>query len=237
MTDWRALECAYGSAERVPDLLRVADEADSDFGDGWDDLWSHLCHQGTVYSASYAAIPALTAMCLQREPRGYLAPLQLVGAILASNDGPDTPEAVRGHFSAEADSLRELAERCLERAADDTEFMYGLETFASFDDGGVWSRSLSYVASGEAPLDCPSCGENLLLHIDELPATVSRWDASQRTLAVSTGMAANGSIEARLLALAAANDRPLVEAKLQYIFGRATCPACAAEFLVADALA
>lgn len=61
--DWASLRCAYGTAERVPELLRRAEAAGPDFGDEWDDLWSYICHQGTVYSASYAAVPTLTAMC------------------------------------------------------------------------------------------------------------------------------------------------------------------------------
>jgi hypothetical protein len=54
----------------------------------WDDLWSRLCHQGTVYSASYAAVPTLARMSLQHTPSGYIAALQLAAAIIASNDGP-----------------------------------------------------------------------------------------------------------------------------------------------------
>ncbi|WP_053670616.1 hypothetical protein [Streptomyces sp. NRRL B-1140] len=60
MTDWSRLRHAYGTAEDVPGLLDGA-SADPQSSD-WDELWSRLCHQGTVYSASYAALPALTRM-------------------------------------------------------------------------------------------------------------------------------------------------------------------------------
>lgn len=234
--DWASLRCAYGSAERVPELLRRAEEAGPDFGDAWDDLWSYICHQGTVYTASYAAVPALTAMCLRQEPRGYLVPLHLVGSILASNDGPEGAELIRDQYAAEVGQLRVLAERCIELANDDVEFIYALETLAVFEGRGVWSRNLSYVTNGEVPLDCIDCGENLLVHIEELPATVTCWDASREHTTVKPAEQV-GSIEARLISLAVANNRPGVAAKLPYMFGRAICPKCGIEFPISNAFA
>jgi hypothetical protein len=51
---------AYGDAARVPALLEQlwSPEAGSREA-AIDDLWSRLCHQETVYSASAAAVPAL----------------------------------------------------------------------------------------------------------------------------------------------------------------------------------
>jgi hypothetical protein len=58
---WDELEDAYGKAGGIPDLLNEAfrDKASkSDTQSGpWFDLWSRLCHQGSIYSASYAAVP------------------------------------------------------------------------------------------------------------------------------------------------------------------------------------
>lgn len=234
--DWASLRTAYGSAEGVPDLLRRAEESGADFGAAWDDLWSHLCHQGTVYSASYAASPALTAMCLRQEPRGYMAPLQLVGSILASNDAPEGADLMRAQHADEARQLSGVAERCLELAKDDIEFIYGLETLAAFEGRGVWSRNLSYLADGEVPLDCVSCGENLLVHIEELPATVACWDASRPATTVEPAEDL-GPTEERLISLALASDRPGVAAKLRHLFGSVACPECRFAFPIAAAFA
>lgn len=57
---WARLQHAYGSADDIPALLReIAAEPDtSSPSEGpWFDLWSALCHQGDVYSASFAAVP------------------------------------------------------------------------------------------------------------------------------------------------------------------------------------
>lgn len=57
---WATLTTAYGSADGIPALLKQL----SDFpvcenydDDPWFSLWSALCHQGDVYSASFAAVP------------------------------------------------------------------------------------------------------------------------------------------------------------------------------------
>jgi len=70
MTEWASLRDAYGSAEKVADLLATVATSGTDEGGPWNDLWSRLCHQGTVYSASYAALPMLTQMSLQHGPGG-----------------------------------------------------------------------------------------------------------------------------------------------------------------------
>lgn len=234
--DWAHLRTAYGSAEGVPDLLCRAEEADGDSGGAWDDLWSHLCHQGTVYTASYAAVPTLSAMCLRQEPRGYMAPLQLVGSILASNDAPEGAELMRAKYATEVGHLRAVAERCLELAKDDVEFIYGLETLAAFEGRGVWSRNLGYLADREVPVVCISCGENLLVDIEALPSTVTCWDASRHATAVEPNEKV-GPAEQRLLSLAMANNRPVVAAKLRYLFGCVTCPECGSAFPTAAAFA
>ena len=58
---WAELTHAYGGASDIPDLLRalavrtVLTKSVSE--EPWFTLWSSLCHQGDVYTASYAAIP------------------------------------------------------------------------------------------------------------------------------------------------------------------------------------
>src|SRR5690242_2032377 len=86
MTDWAMLTHAYGSAQDIPGLLEQAvPEMRSEV---WSELWSRLCHQGTVYPASYAALPALTLLARQWSPADRAMPLILAGAILASTDRP-----------------------------------------------------------------------------------------------------------------------------------------------------
>src|SRR4051812_39521099 len=82
MTDWASLEHAYGSAADVPDLLKqLSPDAD---GDVWTELWSRLCHQGTIYSASLAALPELIATAELWPPARRVLPIALAASILAA---------------------------------------------------------------------------------------------------------------------------------------------------------
>jgi hypothetical protein len=56
---WGELRDAYGSAAKIPELLRQLSALPSDKGNSepWFSLWSALAHQGDVYSASFAAVP------------------------------------------------------------------------------------------------------------------------------------------------------------------------------------
>lgn len=236
MTEWAALRDAYGAATDVPALLEAATSSGTEFGDAWDDVWSHLCHQGTVYSASYAAIPALADTCGKHEPSGYMAALHLAASILASTDGPEDPAVVRDRYREELAELHSIAERGLALAADDTEFIYGLETLMAFENGGVWQRNLSCLADGEAPLDCAACGTSLLLHLEEIPASVSTWEPSDTRTPATPAQPQPGTVEARLLGIAEAHARHAVIAKLPYLFGTATCPTCSAIIDISESI-
>lgn len=60
---WSELSDAYGSAAKIPELLRQLSALPSDDGSSepWFSLWSALAHQGDVYSASFAAVPHVIA--------------------------------------------------------------------------------------------------------------------------------------------------------------------------------
>ena len=65
---WARLSHAYGSAEDIPHYLEMIYKNpccdDSESG-AWQHLWSCLCHQGDIYSASIAAVPHIVAAALQ----------------------------------------------------------------------------------------------------------------------------------------------------------------------------
>ncbi|MGV1825523.1 hypothetical protein [Agrobacterium vitis] len=57
---WKELRHAYGDATDLPQLLQALDsstETMTDKTELWFSLWSRLCHQGDVYTASYVAVP------------------------------------------------------------------------------------------------------------------------------------------------------------------------------------
>jgi hypothetical protein len=237
VTDWASLRDRYGSAERVPALLVTAEVAGTDEGGPWDDLWTHLYHQGTVYSASYAALPTLANMSRQHTPSGYVAALHLAAAIIAAREGPEDSTSVRQRYENEMADLRILAIVNLQHANNDTDFVYGLQALMAFEDGGVWQRNLHCLANGELELDCPPCGEHLLVNLDGPEVRVgSHADGSLAATAVTPVEPPAATVEGRLLALAGGNDRPGIADKLPYLFGTAVCPRCHASFEVSQAL-
>ena len=58
--EWNKLRHAYGSASDIPDMLRQLERFPPHEGcesPPYYMLWSSLCHQDDVYTASYAALP------------------------------------------------------------------------------------------------------------------------------------------------------------------------------------
>jgi hypothetical protein len=94
----------------------------------WDDLWSRLRHQGTVYTASYAALPRLAQLAMGRDPAGFVEPLFLASCIIASTDGQVTKAVdVRTQYAGTISVLREVAEQLVPVAGDDTDFVYRVQ--------------------------------------------------------------------------------------------------------------
>ncbi|WP_055700038.1 hypothetical protein [Streptomyces silaceus] len=76
--DWAALEHAYGTADDVPELLRAAGSTDPRVReDAVEELFSSLCHQGSIYSATVAAVPFVARLALEG-PGGRLPMLWLL---------------------------------------------------------------------------------------------------------------------------------------------------------------
>jgi hypothetical protein len=200
-------------------------------------VWSRLCHQGTVYTASYAALLPLAGIAQRHAPAGYIAALDLASAIVASNDGPSDTAAVRPQHPDTLRRLRDLAERNLAFADGDVEFIYGLQALMAFEDGGVWQRNLSYLADGELPLECPNCGELLVLNLDGPEFTMTNdTDDSIPPTPVQPVEPADATVSGRMIALCRTYGRSEVASRLPYLFGRAACPSCGTVFEVPDAL-
>jgi hypothetical protein len=89
---WNELAQAYGSAEDVPRLLAHLEQASDEVRrELWFGLWSVLCQRGTVYGASYAALPHLVAFADRYSLLECAAALHLVGAIEVGRLTPGAP--------------------------------------------------------------------------------------------------------------------------------------------------
>ena len=103
---WRSLEHAYGVASDIPDLLRQLStfpKCENYRTEPYFSLWSALCHQENVYTASYAAVPHLIEL-LERKPLEASLSLFLLPCCIeigrTMGMGPAVPDDLKEAYEA-----------------------------------------------------------------------------------------------------------------------------------------
>lgn len=93
---WKELEHAYGAADDTPGLLQAL-AADEKLDETWHELWSSICHQYSVYSATFAAIPHLVALAEDCDFEKKVSIHHLIGAVCVYGtfEGEPLPEDIR----------------------------------------------------------------------------------------------------------------------------------------------
>jgi hypothetical protein len=243
MTDWSRLTHAYGTAEDVPGLLGQLGPDLQTLA--WGELWSRICHQGTAYSASYAALPALTRKARAWPASGRTGPLILAAAIIASTDRPRGQPDPHVAWPAQLAELAALTEEALRNpglAGDPVTYVYLLQALLAFEGAGAWGRELVGLNDGEYQVACPRCGaENLIAfgeygHFSTLDGMyMNHADAGRMPLRAADPQALEG-LAARLHARVLADGHPGLADQLTYVFGTAQCAACGTLFRVDEAV-
>jgi hypothetical protein len=116
--DWRGLRDAYGPASDVPRYIRELAASDTaDWNGPVENLYTHICHQGTVYEATAFAVPYLIELLTHPEikPRHWI--LYLLGDIARGHSYAYEPEA-DSDPRAEAIDQREPPRLARERERD-----------------------------------------------------------------------------------------------------------------------
>ncbi|NNC36133.1 MAG: hypothetical protein EX271_09735 [Acidimicrobiales bacterium] len=81
---WNELDHAYGPASDIPKLLQELNSFppyDDYRAEPYFSLWSSLCHQGSIYSASFAAVPHLLDVCENAPEQAHWSIPQLITCI------------------------------------------------------------------------------------------------------------------------------------------------------------
>ncbi|MEU0956277.1 hypothetical protein ABZ353_28660 [Streptomyces niveus] len=239
MTDWTQLSHAYGSAEDIPTLL---DQIASDPSpERWNDLWSALCHQGSVYSASFAALPWLADVADRDDREQAVSALNLAGAIMAGSDQPHGAGDVRAHHVTEVKTLLAAVNKHLRTSSDRNEYAYLLESMLSFEGVVSWREDLACgLVNEEYEVSCPGCQANLFIVIGERGFFSTSGDYALSEDVVETtplrpaNPAAMDGIGRRLHDIALTDGHQEVANAMTYVFGEATCQDCETGFSVAD---
>jgi len=102
--NWNELEHAYGNASDIPQLLndlKSYPSCKSYDEEPFYTLWSSLCHQGSIYSASYAALPIIVSLiegALEKVDYNYfLLPVSIEIARLNGN-GPEIGKGLEVNY-------------------------------------------------------------------------------------------------------------------------------------------
>ncbi|MCD5316322.1 hypothetical protein [Kineosporia babensis] len=225
MTDWSRLRHAHGSAQDIPGRLeQLSTQPRAEL---WNDLWSALCHQGEVYDASFAALPALARIAAGSDREPAVNAIVLAAAIVAAAENPIEHPA----------QLQVAAERQLHaRRCAPLEYIYLLAAMLTFEGEVHWNEDLpAGLSDGEYELTCPECDAELLMVLDERGFYAADAEDESRTTPLRPSDA--GKLEGqgrRLHDLAASDGQHEIAGMLTYVFGEADCPCCAAGFVVTE---
>lgn len=123
--DWSQLEHAYGRASDIPDLLHQLEEFPPH--DGYEAppyfmLWSSLCHQNDVYTASYAAVPHIIRILASAPTRAHWDFFLLPTCIeieRSKGRGPAIPETLRASYFDALNRIPLLAAAASEATRDE----------------------------------------------------------------------------------------------------------------------
>ena len=256
--DWSTLKHAYGNALDVPALL--ASLSPDPQADVWDELWSRLYHQGSVYSASFATLPVLVNVAEKWKPRERSQLISLAACILATRDVPGAcPDELLPAVESVVPRFQRLCRETLaETGLSAHDFISVLQAARSLEGDRFWGEKLDHLADGEFPGVCPSCGIDLYLVIGEYGffTTAEEWiqrrawepgkvwepgRIEQRPGIYSTPIEPNDEelpeVGRWLYERAQAAQQAEVADWIRYVFGRSLCPSCGHTFEVQVAIA
>jgi hypothetical protein len=241
MPDWALLKHAYGAAEDIPDLLAALSPDMK--APVWDPLWSRLCHQGTVYSASFAALPVLLATASEWAPAERVMVLSLAGSIVSGKTVAGDREGLRTEYQPIRTSLETLARETLRTPAlSDTEFIYMAKAVLAFHGDVLWGDHLEGLDDGEFPGRCPTCGHDLYLVIgqDGFFTTAEEWvkrpETRRHPIEPADAADALSGAAAWLHAEALQASRQALASSIRHLSGSTICPACGTRLSVEMAI-
>jgi hypothetical protein len=241
---WSRLKDAYGSAAGVPALItRLSKGGREVLGD----LYGAICHQGTVYDASFAAVPHLVDIALSAQDPNFRAEvLVLVGSIAKSTDdarrGP-SPADIHFAYAGALDRARPLIASTLKESLKPPGAIYLLEAAAALAGFTTLGRVLTGFVDKEFHIACPACARELYIWPSETGLETAAEDPVRdphcRRTPVSSGPTPDSPLQSSYDWLLREGGVALQEIRprLPYLFGSGTCPSCGAPFCLLDELA
>ena len=118
---WNELSHAYGKASDIPVLLEQLETAPAPVNyesEPWFSLWSALCHQSDVYTASYAAVPHIVFVAASKPLAEQVDFIHFVSAVEAyrhKRTAPPIPSDLEQSYHLALEQTANFILDCLQK--------------------------------------------------------------------------------------------------------------------------
>lgn len=133
---WTELSHAYGEASDIPALLVQLKTTPGPVeyeSEPWFSLWSALCHQSDVYTASFAAIPHVVLIAKTKplaERINYIHFVSAVEAYRHKTTAPQIPSDLKQSYDFALEQITPLILDCLQKNWSDEDYQVLLGSMA-----------------------------------------------------------------------------------------------------------
>ncbi len=239
---WSELQQCYGPATEIPQQLSKLLGSQNCSDDPHDVLFSRLCHQGTVYAATYAAVPHCVAALPKQGLQGQITLLMFLGEAIVTHDRPPVPNDLSSSYFAAIETLKPLAIEIAKRPdIPSLEYSTVLDSVPAVH--GLWNTHIivdCFLVNCEIVGLCKYCQSNLHVLQSDLPLVARPGsepdedtddDASEVTPAELPQGTWDGTIRDDnaldwLTAFASEAGQIEITEKIRALFGTLSCPSC-----------
>lgn len=157
---WSTLHDVYGPADGLPARLRLLVENPTQADETFRrlDLWSSLCHQDTVATATYAALPYVVESARRISPERRVELLVFIGYAAACahlSKAVPCPESLRSDY---LQAIKEAAPLMAESLLCDWDKDTMRELLGAFAALQGYPELCFVLCNMDAYLECPACG-------------------------------------------------------------------------------
>ena len=247
---WKELNQAYGSASEIPGLLRAVAEGES--SSAWEDIWSSLCHQYSIYSATYAAIPHLVSLAEQGSLKNRLEVLIFCSTVrlFGKLESEVVSEDLCDSYNSAMNTIKGLALGLIQEASKEElldkyplpfliQAVLGLQ-FGPYPSICILDRLAE--GSSEIEAECPKCGSAQFFDLANLPGEARTKSAQSQGLENGATIIqeippdgwSSGSIVQVAAALASSFGDDRLSAMILGLNTETVCEACAFRYRISD---
>lgn len=240
---WAELYHAYGNASDVPEMirkLRRTGEQERWINFLWDEIGGSLCHQGTVYTATYAIVPYLVKLLRFTDEFQKFNLIALLGWIAGSRDRVASPADLEADYK---DSIKTVAgigrELLLSQNFDQSDYIWLLDSVAGLHECFQPDTKLNGLTNEQYEAFCPFCKEFLMVAVRESGFYSYAVDDSWKPITDEIEVIARNGIDEPwnnvidcqdnfrwLYGISRMKGHNTVCSWLRCLYGETTCPIC-----------